>query len=261
MQIRIAPDRDTMSQAAAAHAAAAIKQAIALTGNARIVVATGASQLAFLAALAATPGVDWGKVEMFHLDEYVGLPETHPASFRRYLRENLIDKVGIARVHLLDVDVDPQETARRVGAALSERPVDVACVGIGENAHLAFNDPPADFDTAESYIIVSLDRACRAQQVGEGWFKAIEDVPETAVSMSVRQILSAREIVVVVPDVRKAAAVQAAVEGPIDPSVPASALRLHPHVTLYLDEAAASQLRPQTRAAAASGRGAHKPEV
>jgi glucosamine-6-phosphate deaminase len=246
MQIRIAPDCDTMSQQAAVHAAASIRQAIALTGNARIVVATGASQLAFLAALSTTADIDWSRVEMFHLDEYVGLPATHGASFRRYLREHLIDKVGITRAHLLDVDDDPQGTARRVGAALSERPVDVACVGICENGHLAFNDPPADFDTTDPYIMVSLDDACRAQQVGEGWFGSIDEVPATAVSMSIRQILAAREIVVVVPDARKAAAVQASVEGEIGPAVPASALRLHPHVTLYLDEPAASRLRPDT---------------
>lgn len=242
MHLHIHPDRQSMSEAAARHAAASIIAAARRNGKARIIAATGASQLQFLAALTATPDIPWPSVEMFHLDEYVGMPADHPASFRRYLREQLIDKVPIGTVHLLDVDDDPDEACRRTGRALLEAPVDVAFVGIGENAHLAFNDPPADFDVTTPYILVTLDEACRRQQVGEGWFAGLDDVPETAVSMSIRQILKAREILVIVPDARKAAAVQAALEGDVSPAVPASILRTHANVTVYLDEAAAAGL-------------------
>jgi glucosamine-6-phosphate deaminase len=229
-----------MSEAAARHAAASIGAAVQRNGKARIVVATGASQLEFLAALTATPDVPWPRVEMFHLDEYVGMPASHPASFRRYLREQLIDKVPMGTTHLLDVDDDPVEASRRTGQALLESPVDVAFVGIGENAHLAFNDPPADFNVTTPYIVVTLDEACRRQQVGEGWFAGLGDVPETAVSMSITQILKAREILVIVPDARKAEAVRATLEAEIAPAVPASILRTHANVTVYLDEPAAS---------------------
>jgi glucosamine-6-phosphate deaminase len=242
MEMCIATDRIAMSRAAAAHAAASIRAAIEANGIARIVAATGASQLDFLAALVAEPGIDWSRVEMFHLDEYVGLPASHPASFRRYLREHLVTPAGLGTAHFLDVDEHPEAAAAAVGRELAERPVDVAFVGIGENGHLAFNDPPADFETAQAYLLVTLDEACRAQQVGEGWFASMADVPRTAVSMSVRQILEAREIVAVVPDARKAEAVRASLDGEIRPSVPASALRRHPHVTLYLDRPAASKL-------------------
>ena len=242
MDLYVAPDRLAMSRAAAAHAAASIRASIAVRGSARIVAATGASQLDFLRTLVVAPDVDWAKVEMFHLDEYVGLPASHPASFRRYLAEHLVAPTGMTQVHFLDLDDDPGGTARRVGRLLAERPVDVALAGIGENAHLAFNDPPADIDTTEPYLIVSLDEACRRQQVGEGWFARLEDVPGTAVSMSIRQILSARELIVVVPDQRKAQAVRSALEGDVRAEVPASALRLHPHVTLYLDAGSASLL-------------------
>jgi glucosamine-6-phosphate deaminase len=231
-----------MSEAAARHAADSISSAVARSGHARIIAATGASQLEFLEALTSLPGVPWPKVEMFHLDEYVGISADHPASFRRYLREKLIDKTQMGAFHLLDVDRDPDEASRRVGRALLERPVDVAFVGIGENAHLAFNDPPADFDVTTPYILVTLDEACRRQQVGEGWFASLDDVPKTAVSMSIRQILSAQEILVIVPDARKAPAVHASLAEKISPAVPASILRTHSNVTLYLDEPAASRL-------------------
>jgi glucosamine-6-phosphate deaminase len=247
MNLRIHPDRRAMSDAAARHAAASITAAVERSGTARIVVATGASQLEFLAALTATPGVPWQKVEMFHLDEYVGIPADHPASFRRYLREQLIDKVPLGSVHLLEVEGDPEEACRRTGEALAAAPVDVAFVGIGENGHLAFNDPPADFDVTTPYIVVGLDEACRRQQVGEGWFAGLDEVPVTAVSMSIRQILTAREILVMVPDERKAAAVQATLESEVAPAVPASILRTHANVTVYLDEPAASRLAPATR--------------
>jgi len=240
-------DRQTMSRAAARHAARALRAAIARRGGARIVAATGASQLDFLAALTQAPDVDWPRVEMFHLDEYVGLPIDHPASFRKYLLDRLIVPTGIARAHLLDGEGEAAAAAERAGRELAAAAVDVAFVGIGENGHLAFNDPPADFTTDAPYLIVSLDDACRRQQVGEGWFTSIDDVPAQAISMSVRQILESREIICVVPDRRKAEAVQRCVDGEISPMAPASILRTHPHTTLYLDADSASLLTPVTR--------------
>ena len=232
-----------LAAAAARDAAARIREAIVARGHARIVAATGASQVAFLERLVAEPGIDWLLVELFHLDEYIGLSIDHPASFRRYLLERLIRPAGIARYHLLDGERDPVEVCRTAGARLRKARVDVAFVGIGENAHLAFNDPPADFETTEPYLVVQLDERCRRQQVGEGWFAAIEDVPSTAISMSVQQILSARGIICVVPDRRKAEAVRASLEGPIDPMVPASILQRHPDVAIYLDRESASLLK------------------
>jgi glucosamine-6-phosphate deaminase len=220
----------------------ALRECIREHETARIIAATGASQIEFLEALTATANIDWSRVEMFHLDEYVGLPATHPASFRRYLLDRLIDKVGVGRYHLLDGEADPGQVARAVGETLAERPADVAFVGIGENGHLAFNDPPADFTTERPYLIVTLDDACRRQQVGEGWFAAIDDVPTQAISMSVRQILKSEEIIAVVPDARKAAAVKACVEGPVSPMAPASILQTHPNTTLYLDHDSAALL-------------------
>jgi glucosamine-6-phosphate deaminase len=179
---------------------------------------------------------------MFHLDEYIGLPIDHPASFRKYLLERLIRPAGITRYFLLDGERDPEAVCRDAGAALRQEAVDLAMVGIGENGHLAFNDPPADFDTDVPYIIVRLDERCRRQQVGEGWFATLADVPETAISMTVRQILRAAAIICVVPDARKAQAVRDSLEGPIDPMTPASILRRHPDLTVYLDRESASLL-------------------
>ena len=242
MQIRVLDDPAALAVAAARDAAARIRNAIGARGRARIVAATGASQIAFLDALVREPGVEWGEVEMFHLDEYIGLPIEHPASFRKYLLERLIGPAGITKHHLLNGELDPAAVCADVGALIREEPVDVAMVGIGENGHLAFNDPPADFDTKEPYLVVRLDERCRLQQVGEGWFARLADVPETAISMSVRQILDARSIVCVVPDKRKAEAVRASLEGPVDPMTPASILQRHPDITIYLDRESASLL-------------------
>ena len=245
MRVRRFETRQAMARAAA-HAAAAIRRAIVSRGRARIIVATGASQLEFLEDLTATQKVDWPRVTLFHLDEYVGLSIEHPASFRKYILDRVIRKTSMQDYVLLDGEGDVRDVCRRAGAALNEAPVDVAFVGIGENGHLAFNDPPADFTTDDPYIIVQLDEACRRQQVGEGWFGSISEVPESAISMSVRQILKSREIVCVVPDARKAAPVKAALEGPVTPDVPASALREHGNVTMYLDSASAALLPPDT---------------
>ena len=194
-------------------AAERIRGALTARGRARIIAATGASQIAFLDRLVRQPGIDWRGVELFHLDEYIGLPIDHPASFRKYLFERLIRPTGLTTYHLLDGEGDPQAVCRATGDLLLERPVDVAFVGIGENGHLAFNDPPADFDANDPYIVVRLDERCRMQQVGEGWFATPADVPETAISMSVRQILRATAILCIVPDRRKAEAVRACLEG------------------------------------------------
>jgi glucosamine-6-phosphate deaminase len=243
MRLNISPSKTALSQAAAQQAATAIQRAIAERGKARIVAATAASQIEFLDALTRAPEIDWKRVEAFHLDEYIGLPISHPGSFRKMLLQQLISKTGISKYHLLDGDTaDPREVVRRVGEALASEPVDIAFLGIGENGHIAFNDPPADFNTEEPYIIVELDEACRQQQVGEAWFADISQVPKQAISMSVRQILKAKEVLAVVPDTRKAQAIKRCFEGEISPMAPASILRTHPNATVYLDINSASLL-------------------
>jgi glucosamine-6-phosphate deaminase len=247
VQLKTYRDRLTMSRAAARHAARALAEAIQARGEARLVAATGTSQFDFLEALTATREIDWSRVEMFHLDEYVGLAIDHPASFRKYLLERLIRKTGIERYHLLDGERDATRVAEEVGRELTRDAIDAAFVGIGENGHLAFNDPPADFETTRPYLIVELDEACRRQQVGEGWFPSVAAVPQRAISMSVRQILESREIICVVPDARKARAVKACVEGEVSPMAPASILKTHQNTTLYLDRDSAALLDPDTR--------------
>src|SRR5208283_3756958 len=197
-------DARDLGQLAAADAAARIRRAIQERGRAAIVVATGASQFEVLAALVACPAIDWSRVVGFHLDEYRGLPMSHPASFRRYLKERLVDRAAFREFHYIDGQSDPRTECRRVGDLIRHCPIDVALVGIGENGHLAFNDPPADFDTEEPYLEVTLDEACRRQQLGEGWFASLEEVPRRAISMSIRQIMKSAAIVCSVPDRRKA---------------------------------------------------------
>ena len=241
LQIEIYPDRVTTGRAAARQAAQSLISSIQSNGTTRLILATGTSQLDFLEALTATAGIDWPQVEMFHLDEYIGLPLSHRASFRRYLLDRFINRVTVGRYYLLDGE-HPTQSADEIGRVLSARPGDLACVGIGENCHLAFNDPPADFTTEQPYLIVTLDAACRRQQVGEGWFASIDEVPTHAISMSVRQILKSAEIIGVVPDSRKANAVKACVEGPVSPMAPASILQTHSNTTLYLDRDSAALL-------------------
>lgn len=242
LKTRLFADKIALGRAAAAQAAQLIRGAIAERGTARILAATGNSQLEFLEALTAEPGIAWGEVEMFHLDEYVGLSIEHPASFRKYLFERLINKTRLGRYHLLDGEHDPERTCREEGEALRAGPIDVAFGGIGENGHLAFNDPPADFATEKPYLIVRLDETCRRQQVGEGWFTSLADVPERAISISVRQFLKAKAIICAVPDARKAEAVKRCLEGPVSPLAPASILRTHPDATIYLDPHSAALL-------------------
>jgi glucosamine-6-phosphate deaminase len=247
MILRIFEDGTTLARAAAEETASAMKTAIGTRDCCRAVLATGNSQLAFLDMLTGMSGIDWSKVEAFHLDEYVGMPITHPASFRKFLQERVIRKAGITNYHFIEGDAsDLTAAVRDVGSQLTSAPIDLAFVGIGENGHIAFNDPPADFETEEPYIVVELDEACRQQQVGEGWFAGMADVPQRAISMSARQILKAREIVCVVPDKRKAQAVKLCLEGPISPMAPASILRTHSNATIYLDRDSASQLSPTT---------------
>jgi glucosamine-6-phosphate deaminase len=233
--LKVFPDKIQLGQTAAADAAGIIKRAIEERGHARIIAATGASQFEFLRALTANSDLEWKRVEMFHLDEYVGLPETHPASFRKYLLERLIEPTGIEKYHLLNGQADPYKVCQEVGELLNSAQIDVAFAGIGENGHLAFNDPPADFETNEAYIVVNLDEPCRRQQVGEGWFKDLSEVPQRAISMTVNQLLKAREIICVVPDARKAEAVKNCFENEISPHFPASILRRHERTTVYLD--------------------------
>src|SRR6202049_250855 len=245
MLLKVFDDKVTLGRAAAEQAATAIRRAMSERGKARIIAATAASQLEFLDALTKAPGIDWTQVEAFHLDEYIGLPITHPGSFRKMLMAELVNKTGITHYHLLEGDdPDPSAAVQEAGKQLASAPIDVAFLGIGENGHIAFNDPPADFNTEEPYIIVNLDEACRQQQVGEAWFADISQVPKRAISMSARQILKAHEILAVVPGPRKAEAVKACFEGAISPLAPASILRTHPNATVYLDRNSASLLGP-----------------
>jgi glucosamine-6-phosphate deaminase len=243
LDIRVHETKAAMAEAAAERAAAVLRGAIAERGSANVIAATGASQFEFLDGLTRAPGIDWARTVFFHLDEYVGLPDTHPASFRRYLRERVADRVHPGAFHFIAGDApDPAAECRRVGAILARHPIDVAFVGIGENGHLAFNDPPADFETEEPYIVVELDEDCRKQQLGEGWFPTLADVPRRAISMSIRQILKSREILCIVPDARKARAVQECLAGEVGPRHPASILQTHPRTTVYLDAPAAALL-------------------
>jgi len=243
MNLVVRPTKEACGRAAAAHAARALRDALAARGEAALVLATGASQFEMLDALVHEPGIAWPNVTCFHLDEYIGLGPDHPASFRRYLRERFVDRLPKppAAFHWVRGDApDPEAECRRLGELIRRRRIDLACVGIGENGHLAFNDPPADFETTEPYLVVDLDEACRRQQLGEGWFETLDEVPRRAISMSVRQILSAGEIVCTVPEARKAQAVRRTVEGPVTPEVPASILKRHPAATLYFDADSAS---------------------
>jgi len=242
LEIQVFDTKVELGEAAARDAARIINEAIEERGAAFVIAATGASQFEFLDALVQEK-IDWARVVYFHLDEYVGLPESHPASFRRYLKERLLSRIHPKAFHFLDGEVaDVSQECRRVGELIAQQTIDVAFVGIGENGHLAFNDPPADFETEEPYLVVNLDDTCRQQQVGEGWFKSIAEVPNQAISMSIKQILKSRNILCIVPDLRKAEAVRASVTLAVSPLQPASILQQHDHVTLYLDRDSSSLL-------------------
>jgi glucosamine-6-phosphate deaminase len=243
MKTQVLNTKKECGAVAADRAAEILRNAITTKGHATFVAATGASQFDFLDDLTQQASIDWERTTMFHLDEYIGLSEDHPASFRRYLRERVIDRVHPGTVHLIQGDArDPHAECDRLNGVISRQTIDVAFVGIGENGHLAFNDPPADFDIEDPYIVVELDETCRKQQLGEGWFSSVDEVPRRAISMSIQQILKARVIVCVVPDKRKARAVKQCLQGEVSPWHPASILREHSNTFLYLDTDSASLL-------------------
>jgi len=247
MEMKIFQTKQEMSKAAAQKAAAILMSTIEKKGKAVFVAATGTSQFEFLEHLTSVPSIDWSRTTMFHLDEYIGLPETHPASFRRYLKERLINKVHPGTVYLIQGDArDPELECERLNKIISNMEVDVAFVGVGENGHLAFNDPPADFETEKPYIIVELDEVCRRQQLKEGWFKSLDEVPRRAISMSIKQIMKSKNIICIVPESRKAQAVKDCFEGEISPYHPASILRKHTNAFIFLDKDAAKLLKERS---------------
>jgi len=244
MKIHQSSDPETSGALAAKIGAEKLRQALENRSYANIIVATGASQFEMLKHLLLEPEIDWERVTIFHLDEYVGLPIDHPASFRQYLWERFVKQLPHPprAFHPLNGEIDPEAECRRLSDLISAVTIDVAFIGIGENGHIAFNDPPADFETTVPYHVVDLDEACRQQQFGEGWFPTLEAVPTHAISMTVSEILRSRHLICTVPDERKAAAVKDTVEGLVTNTVPASILQTHSSTDLFLDKAAASQL-------------------
>ena len=239
MEIRICKNSEELGISAAKYTAQVLKDAISKKGSARIVLSTGASQFDTLKALVKEDGIKWECVEMFHLDEYVDLPETHVASFRKYLKERFVAKVGTLKAtHFVD---GTKECIAKLTEEIRKEPIDIGLIGIGENAHIAFNDPPADFDTKEAYIIVNLNERCKRQQMGEGWFDTIEDVPKQAVSMTAYQIMQCKKIVSCVPYKVKAEAVEKTVKTEeVTNLVPSTLLKTHPDFVLYVDMDSAS---------------------
>ena len=235
MEIRICKDSAALGASAAKHVAQVLRECIERKGAARIVLSTGASQFDTISALVKEEGIKWECVEMFHLDEYVDLPETHGASFRKYLKERFVDKVGkLKAAHFVD---GTKECIEKLTEEIRKAPIDIGLIGIGENAHIAFNDPPADFDTKDAYIIVNLNERCKQQQMGEGWFATIDDVPKQAVSMTVYQIMQCERIVSCVPYAVKAEAIENTLKSSeITNLVPATMLKSHPNFILYVDE-------------------------
>ncbi len=244
MSLNVFKNKKEMGVAAAAKGAEFIRKALAECGEANIIVATGASQFEMMSNLVKSEGIDWTKVTMFHLDEYVDLPESHPASFRKYLKERFEQQLPTAlkAANYVNGEGNVVENCLKLDEIIKQHPIDVAFVGVGENGHLAFNDPPADFETEKPYLVVDLDEACRNQQLGEGWFPTLEDVPRKAISMSVKHIMKSKAIINTVPDERKAQAVKGAIEGGISNMCPASILQNHPECHTFLDEGSASLL-------------------
>ncbi len=236
--ISVSPTPQQLGQKAADKIAELLRNAIAKKGSARIILSTGASQFETIDALVKAD-VDWSKVEMFHLDEYVALPESHIASFRKYLKERFVSKVSLKAAYFVNGEGDVEENIRVLTEELRRAPVDVGVIGIGENAHIAFNDPPADFDTDAAYKVVDLDLRCKQQQVREGWFATVDDVPKQAITMCVKQILACEHIVSSVPHAAKAEAVRNTLTSPVDPMIPATILKTHPNWNLFIDDASA----------------------
>ena len=242
VNINISENGKALGVAAADQAVRLIKESLAEKDQINIILATGASQFEVLDNLVKAD-IPWERVTMFHLDEYIGMADTHPASFRKYLTERFLQQIDFrCKYHLISGEGDPQQECDRISALIKEHPIDVALIGIGENGHLAFNDPPADFDTEVPYLVVDLDQACRKQQFGEGWFETFEDVPTKAISMSIQQILKSNHLIVSVPDERKSEAVKNSINGPLTNMCPGSILRNHASCFLYLDQASASKL-------------------
>ncbi len=241
MRIYVSGSKEELGEKAAELIAEKLKAAITEKGYARMILSTGASQFTTLSALTKTEDIDWNKVAMFHLDEYVGLPVSHPASFRRYLLDRFINIVHPGEYYLVSGEGDIRGNINELTERLREEPIDVGVIGVGENGHIAFNDPPADFDTREAYIVVNLDEACKKQQMGEGWFQTIEDVPKQAISMTPYQIMQCRSIVSAVPDKRKAKAIADMLKASETTNlVPCTLLKEHMDCTLFLDNESAS---------------------
>jgi glucosamine-6-phosphate deaminase len=239
MKIKVMRNSETLGKEAAAYCAQILNNCIHNKGKARLVMSTGASQFDLLKAL-VKENVDWSKVEMFHLDEYIDLPVTHPASFRKYLKERFTSLVNLKAAHFVNGEGDIQANIKELSEEIRKETIDLGLIGIGENAHIAFNDPPADFDTHEPYIVVNLDNECKQQQAREGWFPSVDDVPKQAISMSVYQIMQCNTIVSFVPYKVKANAVKFMLESELTNRVPATMLKNHSDITLYLDEESAS---------------------
>jgi glucosamine-6-phosphate deaminase len=243
MAVRVFPDPRALGAAAAVHAAGVIREAIEARGVANVMFASGNSQLEFLGCLTAGSDVDWARVVGFHMDEYLGLPATHPASFRRYMHEEIVDKVRLQAFREIAGDApDAEAECSRYAGLLRVNPLDLCCLGVGENGHLAFNDPPvADFDDPRDVKVVELDDACRNQQVGEGHFAAFADVPTHAITVTIPALLRSRTVLAIVPEARKRGPVERALRGPVSTACPASVLRTMPNTTLYLDAASAGE--------------------
>ena len=243
MNIKITDNPVELGKVSAAAAIEGIINAIKQKGQANVILATGASQFETLKNLVEDTTIDWSKVVMFHLDEYIGLPETAPASFRKYLKERFLNLVSPLKAsYLVNGETDPEEECERLNQIITDHPIDVAFVGIGENGHLAFNDPPADFDTVSPYIVVDLDEKCRLQQFNEGWFPSLAEVPKKAISMSIKQICISKMIICSVPDSRKAEAVKNTLENKVSNNDPASILQTHANCLFILDKSSASLL-------------------
>ncbi|WP_395807675.1 glucosamine-6-phosphate deaminase [Daejeonella sp.] len=243
MNIKITDNPVELGKVSAAAAVEGIINAIKDKGQANVILATGASQFETLRNLVEDTTIDWSKVVMFHLDEYIGLPETAPASFRKYLKERFLNLVSPLKAsYLVNGETDPEVECKRLNQIITEHPIDVALVGIGENGHLAFNDPPADFDTLSPYIVVDLDEKCRLQQFNEGWFPSLAEVPKKAISMSIKQICKSKMIICSVPDSRKAEAVKNTLENKVSNNDPASILQTHANCLFFLDKSSASLL-------------------
>lgn len=236
MPVAIYESNAALGQAAAADFAEIVTQAVAKRGTASVILATGNSQLSFMRALREQPGIPWDKLNVFHMDEYLGMSVQHRASFRRFLREKIVDVYHPRAMYGIQGDSpDIEAELARYAALLDEHKPDLCVLGIGENGHLAFNDPPADFHTGKTIHVVTLDEQCRRQQVGEGHFVSLDNVPKQAISLTIPALLKPPHVMAIVPEARKATAVQAALRGPVTESCPASILRTQAHVKMYLD--------------------------